>query len=129
MTAEVIVPQGTDASSSIDGLHQRLEAEESHPTSEEQFVGRTDTAAVISPLLNEPQPEPITKPQKYVLPEISLVDRHIDEPRALRVAVVGAGLSGVIAGVLLPVKVPGIELTIFEKNADVVSDKSIYLKP
>ena len=32
---------------------------------------------------------------------------------------VGAGLSGITAGVLLPVKVPGIKLVIFEKNADV----------
>jgi cation diffusion facilitator CzcD-associated flavoprotein CzcO len=36
-----------------------------------------------------------------------------------KVAVVGAGLSGITAGVLLPVKVPGIKLVIFEKNADV----------
>ena len=32
---------------------------------------------------------------------------------------VGAGLSGITAGVLLPIKVPGINLVIFEKNADV----------
>ncbi|EUC42260.1 hypothetical protein COCMIDRAFT_29073 [Bipolaris oryzae ATCC 44560] len=46
-------------------------------------------------------------------------DRCIDDVRPLRVAVVGAGLSGIIAGILLPAKVPGIELTIFEKNDDV----------
>lgn len=57
----------------------------------------------------------------YTLPEIPLIDRHADEPRGLRVAVIGAGISGIIAGVLLPAKVPGIELTIFEKNPDVVS--------
>ena len=34
---------------------------------------------------------------------------------------VGAGLTGITAGILLPAKVPGISLTIFEKNADVVS--------
>jgi predicted NAD/FAD-binding protein len=34
--------------------------------------------------------------------------------KKLRVAVIGAGLSGIIAGVLLPAKVPGIDLTIFE---------------
>ncbi|GKT89542.1 4-hydroxyacetophenone monooxygenase [Colletotrichum tofieldiae] len=50
---------------------------------------------------------------------IKLVDRYIDEPRELRVAVVGAGLSGVLAGILLPAKVPGIKLTVYEKNADV----------
>ncbi|TQN67988.1 FAD-binding monooxygenase moxY [Colletotrichum shisoi] len=50
---------------------------------------------------------------------IKLVERYIDEPRELRVAVVGAGLSGVLAGILLPAKVPGIKLTVYEKNADV----------
>ena len=48
-----------------------------------------------------------------------LSEHSIDEIRPLRVAVVGAGLSGISAGALLPVKVPGIQLTIFEKNADV----------
>jgi len=36
-----------------------------------------------------------------------------------QVAVIGAGLSGITAGILLPIKVPGIELTIFDKNAEV----------
>jgi hypothetical protein len=34
---------------------------------------------------------------------------------------VKAGLAGINAGILLPAKVPGIQLTIFEKNEDVVS--------
>ncbi|PKS11164.1 hypothetical protein jhhlp_002925 [Lomentospora prolificans] len=70
-----------------------------------------------------PTPEPaLTVPQTksvYDGPLLKLVDRHADEPRELRVAVVGAGLSGILAGILLPPKVPGIKLTIFEKNADV----------
>lgn len=66
-------------------------------------------------------------------------NRHIDDIRPLKVAVIGvrisherqkmelvanipqAGLSGINAGILLPAKVPGIQLTIFEKNNDVVS--------
>jgi L-2-hydroxyglutarate oxidase LhgO len=36
------------------------------------------------------------------------------------VAVIGAGIAGITAGVLLPIKVPGIQLTIFDKNSDVV---------
>jgi hypothetical protein len=35
--------------------------------------------------------------------------------------VIGAGIAGITAGILLPIKVPGIDLTIFEKNPDVVS--------
>jgi hypothetical protein len=53
-----------------------------------------------------------------------LEDRYIDEPRALRVVVIGAGLAGITAGILFPAKVPGINLTIFEKNEDVVSSTS-----
>jgi hypothetical protein len=49
-------------------------------------------------------------------------DRGIDEVRSLRVVVIGAGLSGVLAAILLPVKVPKIDLVIYEKNEDVVSD-------
>ncbi|KAG6017872.1 hypothetical protein E4U54_001787 [Claviceps lovelessii] len=49
---------------------------------------------------------------------VSLVNRFIDEPRTLRVAVIGGGLAGILAGILLPAKVPGIQLEIFEKNND-----------
>lgn len=51
-------------------------------------------------------------------------NRFIDQVRPLKVAVIGAGLAGINAGILLPAKVPGIQLTIFEKNSDVVSDLS-----
>ncbi|MCJ1242068.1 hypothetical protein MMC14_010075 [Varicellaria rhodocarpa] len=51
--------------------------------------------------------------------KFELEDHPIDEVPILKVAVVGAGLSGITAGVLLPIKVPGISLQIFEKNADV----------
>ncbi|KAF2146960.1 uncharacterized protein K452DRAFT_218241 [Aplosporella prunicola CBS 121167] len=52
-------------------------------------------------------------------PPLELEEHPIDEPKGIKVAVLGAGLSGVIAGALLPAKVPGIDLTIFEKNSDV----------
>lgn len=70
----------------------------------------------IRPLLKQPESS------KYPEAKFELEDRYIDEPRSLRVVVIGAGLTGVTAGVLLPAKVPGIKLTIFEKNADVVRD-------
>ncbi|KAH8170329.1 flavin-binding monooxygenase-like domain-containing protein [Sarocladium implicatum] len=59
------------------------------------------------------------EPPRYSEPVRKLVDRYVDDYRPLRVVVIGAGLAGVLAGALLPAKVPGIELTIFEKNADV----------
>lgn len=51
----------------------------------------------------------------------TLEDRAVDDVRPLRVAVIGAGLSGILAGILLPAKVPNLQLSIFEKNLDVVS--------
>lgn len=60
-------------------------------------------------------------PASYPKPKFSLVDRFIDEPRPLRVGVIGGGLAGVLAGILLPAKAPGIKLTIYEKNHDFVS--------
>lgn len=56
-------------------------------------------------------------------------NRFIDNVREVKVAVIGAGLSGISAGIMLPAKVPGIKLTIFEKNRDVVSvpAKSFFL--
>ncbi|KAJ6788791.1 hypothetical protein PWT90_07606 [Aphanocladium album] len=58
-----------------------------------------------------------TQAQKPATP-LDIVDRYIDEPRPLKVAVIGGGLAGILAGILLPVKVPGIQLTIYEKNED-----------
>jgi len=57
----------------------------------------------------------------YPKSRIELLDRFIDEPRPLRVAVVGGGLAGILAGILFPRKVPNIKLTIYEKNRDLVS--------
>lgn len=61
-------------------------------------------------------------PIQYPVSKLKLDPNHfINNVRELKVAVVGAGLSGINAGILLPAKVPNIKLTIFEKNHDVVS--------
>lgn len=64
----------------------------------------------------------------YPKSRLELLDRFIDEPRPLRVAVIGGGLSGILAGILLPIKVPGIKLTIYEKNHDLVSRSTLTLR-
>ncbi|CAG9940260.1 unnamed protein product [Clonostachys rosea f. rosea IK726] len=79
-------------------------------------------------LPEQPKPPTAKKPNPFALPPreqplprstLQIQDRFIDEPERLRVAVIGAGLTGIEAGVLLPAKVPNIDLVIYEKNADV----------
>jgi hypothetical protein len=56
---------------------------------------------------------------------LKLEDRHIDEDRNLRVTVIGAGIAGITAAILLPAKVPGVRLTVLEKNNEVVSLRNV----
>ncbi|GAW23983.1 hypothetical protein ANO14919_135620 [Xylariales sp. No.14919] len=51
-------------------------------------------------------------------PGFKLEERTIDDVRPLRVAVVGAGMGGINAGILFPAKMPRIRLIIFDKNPD-----------
>ncbi|KAK0724476.1 hypothetical protein B0H67DRAFT_656999 [Lasiosphaeris hirsuta] len=69
--------------------------------------------AVVTPTTQAFQPVP-----SYPKSSLTLVDRFIDEPRSLRVAVIGGGLAGILSGILLPAKVPSIKLNIYEKNSD-----------
>jgi cation diffusion facilitator CzcD-associated flavoprotein CzcO len=55
----------------------------------------------------------------YPVSNLELHENHIDNVRSLRVVVIGAGLAGITAGILLPAKVPEIQLTLLEKNEDV----------
>ncbi|GES61310.1 flavin-binding monooxygenase [Aspergillus terreus] len=52
-------------------------------------------------------------------PSFELEEHPIDEVRPIKVGVIGAGLSGITAGVLLPAKLPGLDLRIYDKNEDV----------
>ncbi|KAJ5760458.1 hypothetical protein N7520_007614 [Penicillium odoratum] len=51
--------------------------------------------------------------------EFSLEEHPVDEVRPIKVGIIGAGLTGVSAGILLPAKLPGLDLRIYDKNADV----------
>ncbi|KAH7136854.1 hypothetical protein B0J13DRAFT_587017 [Dactylonectria estremocensis] len=56
---------------------------------------------------------------RTVLPAFEIEDHPIDDHPPIRVVVVGAGISGLIAGILLPAKVPGLDLVIYERNDDI----------
>lgn len=49
-----------------------------------------------------------------------LEEHPVDVVRPIKVGIIGAGLAGITAGVLLPAKLPGLDLRIYDKNADVV---------
>lgn len=53
-------------------------------------------------------------------PAFEIEEHPIDQVRPIKVGVIGAGLAGITAGILFPVKLPGLDLRIYDKNADVV---------
>ncbi len=115
MTTDTLELQTGNAE--VSSGNETLTGDSKQPSTVTNGIATPDKVVdVIRPLLEQPE-----SPQ-YPAAKFQLEDRHIDEPRSLRVVVIGAGLTGVTAGVLLPAKVPGIKLTIFEKNADVVCD-------
>ncbi|KAH7130177.1 hypothetical protein B0J11DRAFT_245863 [Dendryphion nanum] len=85
-----------------------------------QLTGHLAPAAETEHQHQQQLNAPFTLPIEYPVSKLKLDPNHfIDNVRELKVAVVGAGLSGINAGILLPAKVPRIKLTIFEKNNDV----------
>ncbi|KAI8972557.1 FAD/NAD-P-binding domain-containing protein [Trametes punicea] len=59
-------------------------------------------------------PSTTTSPGSY-----TLGDFCIDEYKPIKVIVVGAGFSGLLAGIRFPQKIPNVQLTIYEKSAGV----------
>lgn len=54
-------------------------------------------------------------------PKFEIEEHPIDQVRDIKVGIIGAGLSGVTAAALLRAKLPGINVTVYDKNGDVVS--------
>lgn len=52
-------------------------------------------------------------------PRFWVENRCIDELRPLRVVVIGAGISGILASIRLPQRIPNLTLQIYEKNSDI----------
>ncbi|KAL1972597.1 hypothetical protein VTN31DRAFT_7011 [Thermomyces dupontii] len=46
-------------------------------------------------------------------------DRSVDQVRPLRVVIMGAGISGIVAGIRFAQRIPEIDLCVYEKNPDV----------
>lgn len=98
--------------------HPSVQANELVDVTNDKVVNGVDTPASHSTQEQTSRPETVAS---YPVSDLKLEDRCIDDFRPLRVAVIGAGLSGILSGILLPLKVPEIQLTIFERSRDVVS--------
>jgi hypothetical protein len=53
------------------------------------------------------------------MPHSSIEPRSIDAARPLKVVVMGAGISGILASIRFPQRIPNLSLTVYEKNADI----------
>lgn len=62
-------------------------------------------------------PEPPSPVADHKL--VTLEERAVDQARPIKVIVIGAGISGILAGARLPQKIANLDLTIYEKNSDV----------
>ncbi|KUJ09071.1 putative flavin-binding monooxygenase [Mollisia scopiformis] len=69
--------------------------------------------------LSQPAPQAPTSKDRIIWHPLQIEEHPIDVAPKLKVIVVGAGIAGINAAILLPVKVPGIELVIYERESDI----------
>lgn len=48
-----------------------------------------------------------------------LLQRSIDDPRPMKIVVIGAGFSGIIAAIRIPQRVRNVELTVYDKESGI----------
>lgn len=87
---------------------------------EDESTLTSGTVVTVPIHANETPEEKHRAPLRTIFPPLVLEQHPIDEIPSLKVIVVGAGLSGITAGILLPEKVPGIDLVIYERTSDIV---------
>jgi hypothetical protein len=52
-------------------------------------------------------------------PKVVIEERSVDEARPLRIVVIGAGISGILACIRFVQRIPNLDLCIYDKNADI----------
>ncbi|KAL4745502.1 hypothetical protein BDW72DRAFT_208140 [Aspergillus terricola var. indicus] len=75
-------------------------------------------AVTIEPVIEDKNGNQETLP-RTINPPFILEEHPVDERLPIKAIVVGAGITGVTAGVLLPAKVPGLSLAIHERHSDI----------
>ena len=51
---------------------------------------------------------------------LEIEEHPIDSAPRIKAIVVGSGIAGINAAILLPTKVPGLDLVIYERSSDIV---------
>lgn len=77
-----------------------------------------DEHTIVTEVL--PSTAPVQPGLRTIFPILELEDHPIDQTKQIKVVVVGAGIAGITAGILLPRKVPNIDLTILDRHDDIV---------
>ncbi|KAL5334155.1 hypothetical protein BJX70DRAFT_402858 [Aspergillus crustosus] len=86
----------------------------------EALVTQTELPILTPEPRTQTQSAPVpTESKASSKPAFQIEEHPIDQVRPIKVGIIGAGLSGITAGVLLPAKLPGLDLRIYDKNADV----------
>ena len=65
-----------------------------------------------------PSPNTASQEGNYDFFSPFISERAVDQPRPLKVIYIGAGISGILAAIKFREAVPGLDLTIYEKNPD-----------
>ncbi|KAL4907732.1 hypothetical protein BDW74DRAFT_166393 [Aspergillus multicolor] len=76
------------------------------------------TPIVASESVSDDEQNPEALP-RTINPPFILEDHPVDESLPVKAIVVGAGITGITAGVLLPAKVTGLSLAIYERHSDI----------
>ncbi|KAF4773605.1 hypothetical protein HER10_EVM0002339 [Colletotrichum scovillei] len=76
--------------------------------------------AILDPSIDGASSLPATENNilRTINPHFLIEEHPIDEHQSVRAIVVGAGISGITAAILLPAKVPNLDLVIYERNND-----------
>ncbi|KAF9894843.1 hypothetical protein FE257_004464 [Aspergillus nanangensis] len=90
-------------------------------THQDANIRTKDTTPVFHKLPSTNSTRTQSSGPRTIEPPFILEDHPVDESLSIKAIVVGAGITGITAGVLLPIKVPGLQLQIYERHPDIVS--------
>ncbi|KAJ5372949.1 hypothetical protein N7517_004955 [Penicillium concentricum] len=65
-----------------------------------------------------PKPNELHQPTS-IINQCAVEDRSVDETRRLRVVIIGAGISGILACIRFRQRIPNLDICVYEKNADI----------